>query len=135
LTRKKLYIILSLALVAGYALLFFEFLAAGKSSIPDLCIFRQVTGMPCPSCGSTRSVFALLHGNITAALLLNPFGLIITAIMFLAPLWITFDLVTGKKSLLDSYFRTEVFVRKPVVASVMICLVLSNWVWNIMKGI
>lgn len=135
LTRKKLYIIFTLALVAAYALLFFEFRATRSDNIPDLCIFRHITGIPCPSCGSTRSIVTLMHGNISEALLLNPFGLIIAAIMLSVPLWIIFDMLTGKKTLLEFYLRAEVFIRKPPVASVIICLILSNWIWNITKGI
>ena len=32
------------------------------------CKFRQVTGIPCPSCGGTRAVLQLLHGHILASL-------------------------------------------------------------------
>lgn len=55
--------------------------------------------------------------------------------MFSVPFWIIFDLLTGKKTLLDFYLSTEIFLRKPMVASVLICLALSNWIWNIVKGV
>ncbi len=36
------------------------------------CVFRAVTGVPCPTCGATRGTLALLHGDLRQALMLNP---------------------------------------------------------------
>ena len=32
------------------------------------CTFHKITGLNCPGCGATRSLHALLHGNVRAAL-------------------------------------------------------------------
>jgi hypothetical protein len=37
-----------------------------------VCLLRKFTGIPCPFCGSTRSLAALAHGEIAAALGWNP---------------------------------------------------------------
>jgi hypothetical protein len=37
------------------------------------CPFHKLTGLYCPGCGSLRAIHQLLHGNLTAALGLNPF--------------------------------------------------------------
>jgi hypothetical protein len=42
------------------------------------CVFRAVTGVPCPSCGSTRMVEAILAFDPLSAFLLNP--LVFTAL-------------------------------------------------------
>jgi Fe-S cluster biogenesis protein NfuA len=36
------------------------------------CGLREVTGIPCPTCGTTRSGLALLEGRLADALLYNP---------------------------------------------------------------
>ena len=36
------------------------------------CWFRQLTGLPCPTCGATRSVLSLVHGNLAGAIGHNP---------------------------------------------------------------
>lgn len=38
---------------------------------PD-CIFRRLTGLYCPGCGSGRAVSAVLHGHLLKALTCNP---------------------------------------------------------------
>jgi hypothetical protein len=41
------------------------------------CVFRAVTGLPCPFCGLTHSMMALGQGDIAAAVLQNPLGLLV----------------------------------------------------------
>jgi hypothetical protein len=36
------------------------------------CIWRTVTGLLCPGCGSARAIHALLRGEVLAAWLANP---------------------------------------------------------------
>jgi hypothetical protein len=38
----------------------------------QLCLFKRVTGFPCPTCGFTRGMFALLRGHPIEAWLYNP---------------------------------------------------------------
>jgi hypothetical protein len=37
-----------------------------------VCTFRAITGVPCLTCGGTRTLNSLLHGNYEAALAWNP---------------------------------------------------------------
>ncbi|MBM3720118.1 MAG: DUF2752 domain-containing protein [Actinobacteria bacterium] len=60
----------------------------GFQSGPVLCIFRNLTGLPCPFCGSTRSVGQILQGDFIEALAFNPIGFLVAAlivIMTVAP--------------------------------------------------
>ena len=137
LNAKKLYLFLSVALVTGYAWVCYQYLSdpAGIGTNFEPCLIKQVTNLPCPSCGSTRAVISLLHGNITKSLILNPLGIIIAIIMVVAPPWIFSDILTKNESLLAFYYKTEVFLRRPGVAIPLIALVLVNWIWNITKGL
>jgi hypothetical protein len=36
------------------------------------CVFKTITGLPCPTCGLTRTVIALSRGDLDRALFLNP---------------------------------------------------------------
>lgn len=45
------------------------------------CPFRSLTGVPCPTCGTTRALLALSQGQLGKALALNPMttGLLVFA--------------------------------------------------------
>ncbi|HLP74064.1 MAG TPA: DUF2752 domain-containing protein [Bacteroidales bacterium] len=136
-TRKKLYILLSVALLAGYILLFVEIFThrMAKDVVPDLCIFKTVTGLPCPACGSTRSVLSLFDGNVAGALRINPLGFVIVLVLLAGPVWLSYDIISRRKTLYDSYLKAENILRKPFVAAPLIVLLLINWAWNIAKGL
>jgi hypothetical protein len=45
-----------------------------------LCVFRYL-GRPCPTCGTTRSLWNVLHGNLTTAWSLNPIGFLVVVVL------------------------------------------------------
>ena len=55
------------------------------------CVFRSLTGFPCPTCGTTRAATAILDGNLIAAFSANPLaaaaGLLFVVGAPLATLW------------------------------------------------
>ena len=59
-------IILAVA-AAGIAATVFFFNPAAHQFFP-VCQFHRLTGLNCPGCGATRSLFALLHGQLSMAL-------------------------------------------------------------------
>jgi hypothetical protein len=134
--RNRLYVLVSTACAAGYIWLFVNYHRSFIESFePGVCLFKRITGIPCPSCGSTRSVLSILKGDFIGALLWNPFGLIIMSILLMAPVWILFDMVFKKDSLLQVYNRAEIFLRRKWIAMPLILLVILNWIWNIYKGL
>jgi len=36
------------------------------------CVFRSLSGFPCPTCGTTRAATAFFHGDLAAAVTANP---------------------------------------------------------------
>jgi hypothetical protein len=47
------------------------------------CSFQVRTGMPCPSCGLTTSVTAVMHGRFALAVKAQPFGLLLVAALLM----------------------------------------------------
>ena len=74
--------LLTLATSAGCAV------TAGSWALAGLplprCAFHSITGCPCPTCGATRCLLALVHGHPLAALAWNPMAF--AAIAILIPL-------------------------------------------------
>lgn len=60
-------------------------IAAIRPALPDAvplgppCPLRTFTGIPCPFCGMTRGVLALVHGDVSAAFAFNPGAFLIVA--------------------------------------------------------
>lgn len=133
-TRNKLYLVLTLALVAGYCWAIWAILLQDiQHSTFTPCLFKNVTSLPCPACGTTRSVSEIVKGNITKATIINPLGLIVAAFMVIAPFWIIFDVATKKDSLHKSYLKFETALKIRWVAITLITLIALNWAWNIYK--
>ena len=93
--ERLLRVILYIRVLTLLALLFFARTLANRSSGfstgPSLCMFRNVTGLTCPFCGTTRSVGNILIGNYNVALNMNPLGyfsLAFLIVLFISPLTI-----------------------------------------------
>jgi len=136
LNRNKLYSILFISCITGYIWLYFSLSnIENNREAFDVCLIKHITNIPCPSCGSTRSIVSLTNGNFNEALLINPVGLIVAAIMSLAPLWIFIDIVTRRKTLFDFFQKIETYLKRPQYSIPLILLVIINWIWNITKGL
>ncbi|MBE99262.1 DUF2752 domain-containing protein [Flavobacterium sp. D11R37] len=135
-SRNRLYLILTLALTGGYAWLawaFYRHSTAPANFSP--CIVKNVTGIACPSCGSTRSLVHLLNGHVQQAVLANPIGLLLAVIMVVLPFWLIFDIATGKDTVYKNYRTFEKTIVKKWIAVPLVLLIIINWIWNIQKGI
>lgn len=133
--KNKLYFLTLVACFLGFSWLFFlKFMPNSISNIDfTVCLFKKITTIPCPSCGTTRAVNQLFHGDFFASILLNPFGVLVFGIMIVCPLWIAYDYFTGKSTFHHFYIKSEAFIRTRKVAILLIFLVILNWIWNIYK--
>jgi len=107
-----------------YALYFFNRLP----QIP--CVFKAVTGHPCPTCGSTRAVLNLLKLNIPVAFQCNPL-VFLGGIAFIA--WILYGFYmffSGKKIHVTLSKNESLFLRLGLAI-----LFILNWVYLIAAGI
>lgn len=49
------------------------------------CPMKNLTGLPCPSCGSTRATMKILHGDLWEGICLNPNAIFILLFILLFP--------------------------------------------------
>jgi hypothetical protein len=69
-TRRGGWLVAAHVAVLGASYLYAPFVHDG----PVVCLFRRVTGLPCPSCGLTRSFCAMSHGDLRSAGAYHPLG-------------------------------------------------------------
>jgi hypothetical protein len=130
-TKKHFYFFVSGVCIAGYIWTVLNFF---NHSIRGLgCLFHKTTSIPCPSCGTTRSIIALLRGKLCESLYINPLGIIVFSIALALPIWMLIDLITGKASLFEFYNRINRKFSFNIFTISIIVLLIANWVWNIFK--
>ena len=133
-TKNKLYSLLLIVIFSGYGYFFYS-LYYTKSSNFSFCIFKNVTGYPCPSCGTTRAVKLLAQKQWILSVITNPFGVIVAILMLIIPIWILFDILTKKDSFYRNYKKSEQILKKKPLVIFLVILVICNWIWNIKKGL
>lgn len=134
-TRNRLYLLLGIGIAAGYAWLAWASYQVKSHNAFTPCVFKNTTGIACPSCGSTRSAITIIHGDFEEALHLNPLGFIILTALAVLPLWLLHDLILNKNTLYSGYKEAESVISKRWVAIMLISLIIINWAWNIKKDI
>ena len=130
--KDRIYLLLSSLIVLGYSWIIISS-TIGLDANQIVCPIKLTTGIPCPSCGSTRSVLNLLEGDIFSALQTNPIGLVIFTVLLVGPFWLLYDYFFKKDSLWIFYNKVETTLKNKKVALPLILLVLINWIWNISK--
>lgn len=100
-----------------------------------ICLFKHVTGIPCPSCGITRSISLVFSGRFADALQMNPLGLIAAPVLIGLPIWLLTDAFRKKHTFFHYYVSAENILKRPYVAIPLVILIAANWAWNISKGL
>jgi len=94
-----------------------------------LCVFKGLTGLPCPTCGSTRVLGRLFALDFAGALAMNPFTTLVTV---LVAAWAVADLaLLPRRRALDLDVPKRLGFALRVGALV---LFLANWVYLIAAG-
>jgi hypothetical protein len=94
------------------------------------CAFKAVTGLPCPTCGATRAVLALLHGEWPSAFRMNP---LLTLVLAGWVTWLPYGLATGARAgrRLRIACSTQDCTCLRILAAGAIA---ANWVFLILDG-
>jgi hypothetical protein len=86
------------------------------------CTFKQVTGLPCPSCGMTSSFALLMHGDLWNSLRANAVGTLLAVVSLAFIPWALLCAIRGRRYLILSFENT--LIRLVVV---FLVLMLGRW--------
>lgn len=129
--RKRFYIFISLITIIGWGWLILQYYRPSASTV---CLIKNVTGYPCPSCGTTRASIAVLQGKWATAIDHNLLGFFAIVMLVLIPLWLMKDYLQKQDSLYTHYTKTiNTLKQKKAVFVILLLLITINWVWNLLK--
>lgn len=134
-SRNKLYIPVLIFCLGGLFWIKFNLPTNGQTPHLTVCPIKKVTGLPCPSCGSTRAVVSLVEGDVKKSFFENPLGAFLASFILLGPPWIVWDYLSGNSTFMYWYLRAEKLMRRRSVAIILIGLMVANWIWNVIKGL
>ncbi len=133
--KKKLYLLILGFALTGYSwIILNHYLLKTNKPTLNICLFRQATGIPCPSCGTTHAVLSITKGNFRQALNENILGFPVALMLVIFPAWILIDLIRKKESFYQFYFWAESVLRRKWVAYSALAFLLATWGWNILKN-
>ena len=101
-----------------------------KGSVPTVCLFNNITGIPCPTCGTTDSITYLINGNIISAFNINPLGIPLSLFIIFLTVKVIVDRIIKKRTfnaILASYERYTKLHRKKIFF--LLFVILINWIW------
>ena len=93
-----------------------------QGSVPP-SLFKSLTGLPCPTTGGTRSIYALCNGQLRLSLNYNPMTLPIVALFLASAIWPAILWVRGKRPAIS---RWMVYCWLVVLASAWLAKMLGS---------
>ncbi len=129
-TKGELNLPLIYAAIGGFFGLYYYVLHL-LNSVPELtCPFKQFLGIPCLTCGTTRSFLSLTELHILDAFLYNPL-MFLLGLTFIA--WVIYGIISmtkNKKLKLTLSPKESKTIRWSIITAVII-----NWTYLIIAGI
>ena len=120
--RLKKILILIVSLTLGM-LIYFECI-----SVP--CLFKSVTGIPCPGCGMTRAFNAILEFDIVTSFSYNILAIPLFIFFIFILVSLIFDIIKNEKTFENKLIK---FLEKYYI--IIIILLIISLIVNIFRNI
>lgn len=102
-------------------------IAVGRITLPETCIFFNLTGLPCPGCGMTRSITSAVRGDISGSFSHHKLGFL-TVIYILSQFLLSLGVVFIS-GLRDRLQHVGKYLNKGII--VLGALFFINWIWTL----
>ncbi len=96
------------------------------------CAFHSFTGLPCLTCGATRSAWQFLHGHFAAAFLFNPLAFLAICGIMIFDLYAILVLTTRTHRFRLGHFSCS---EKLLARVAVIALLAGNWLYLLKAGL
>ena len=106
---------------------FMALIAARILPVQDMmpsCAFKAFTGIPCPTCGTTRSLVHFAHGDLAGSFGLNPAVALMIVGAILLFVYDTIVLFSGSRIACFLTLREARLIRSGAVVAI-----LANWIY------
>ncbi len=100
------------------------YLMLGRLPLPEVCTFHNLTGLPCPGCGLTRSLVAAAHGRFKTSFAFHRLGILTLLFICLQIVYRTAVIFMPQKK--RRLIRTGKILNKGFL--ILCLLFLINWV-------
>jgi hypothetical protein len=98
-----------------------------------VCWFKQLTGIPCPACGMSRSVILTLHGHLGQAFQINSAGplAVIGLLLFASGMLFLGSRQNSSSSESLSLLRNQIWCCSLVYSMALLAVVVTSWITKI----
>lgn len=121
----------ALAIVLAYTALLLMDLHQNHEHNSTICIFKNLTNIPCPGCGLGRATLALFNGNFIQSFHYHILGIPLTIFVIISFFLLLFDAIRGKDrfvSKINQLITWKVYI-------LFLFLTLLSWYINIQRGL
>jgi hypothetical protein len=122
-----------IAITASFPIFLLAAMFIPFDRLPSMCLFNNATGLPCPTCGMTRSVMALAHLHLFEAIHFNALGP--AFVMMVGALWVCalHEILIGAPTKTMDWVRRKMVVL--ILASMAVFLVFGVLrIWLLMRN-
>jgi hypothetical protein len=100
------------------------------------CVFKKITGFPCPTCGFTRAFCSFASGNWAEGVYLCPFALIVFILVALACVYNAVVITLPLFGLRNKPEFLRLSQKKMIwMAVVLFLLIMANWIYRLVMGL
>lgn len=121
----------ALTIVLAYTCLLAMDLQQNHEHNSTICIFKNLTNIPCPGCGLGRATLAFFNGNLIQSFHYHILGIPLTVFMFISFVALLVDTIKGTNRFItkiNSLITWRLYL-------MFLCLTLFSWYLNIQRGI